>query len=128
MGRIDGRKCGDDPVDTWKVNGTYSSMGFRGRQLWTIKVTDTEFVNNVQTWTGTYTYRDRSTGPYGVTQKLDATGRVRLAVNPDNGDMFMGFHEQTREQSAKAPGGGWGTSVAPLSPPFDMTWTADAGC
>ena len=127
-GTVKGKKCGEDPIDTWKANGTYSIGGFNGKQRWTIRVTDTEMRGNVQIWTGTYTYSDRSTGPYGVHQDRNVDGSVRLAVNPDNGDMFMNFKELEREQRAWTDSGGEGYARAPTLPPFDWTWSANAGC
>lgn len=127
-GKIKGKKCGNDPYGTWKLTGTYSFLGYDGKQTWKIEVTDTEVVNNVDTWTGTYVYKDRSEGPFGVHQDYDATGTVRLAINPDNGDVFMNLKEKTRRQRAWTDNRGAGWSNAPLLPPQDLTWTNDAGC
>jgi hypothetical protein len=127
-GTMRGKKCGDDPMGLWKAAGTYSFMGFDGRQAWRIDITDSSIPFDVEIWTGTYTYTDRSEGPYGVHQEYEATGTVRLVIDETSGDVTMTLKEKTRRQRAWTDNGGKGWSKAKLNPPRDVVWTNDAQC
>ena len=126
-GTLQGKKCGSDPMGTWTLKGTYSFMGFDGRQTWVIKITDSSIPVDVEVWTGTYTFRDRSKGPYGVTQRIDASGTVKLVLDPNDGNAIMTLTQTDAEQTASAPPAGYGSGPGPGGGP-DVTWKSDAQC
>ena len=127
-GKIEGKRCGDDPETTWEAKGTYEFLVFQGKQRWTININDKGYVGNDLIWTGPYSYRDDSAGPYGVKQHTRVSGTVSMIISDADGSATMKFKEHSRRQWAEAPHGGFGTGPSSPQPITDMVWTSDANC
>ena len=129
-GTLQGTKCGSSLAGAWKVVGTYSFMGFDGRQVWRIDLNALASLSPAgdPVYNGTYTYADRSTGPYGVKQKTDTSGRVEATVDEDF-TVTMTLTETSREQTATAPQRGTGTGPqTPQTTERPLVWTLGATC
>lgn len=127
-GTITGKFCGHDPEGSWVASGTYEFLGFKGNQTWKITPNDHEDEGSGTVWTGPFTYRDDSKGPFGVEQHTRVTGTVMMTISDDDGSVTMTFMERTRKQTAKAPGGGTGSGPTSPQRMTDLTWTSDADC
>lgn len=127
-GRIVGEVCGRDPETTWVANGTYRFLVFRGKQKWKIVLDGHSGPPDSPVYSGRYTYRDDSRGPYGVKQWTDVTGTVEGVID-DDGNMHMTFTETSRSQHAEAPPEGTGSGPDTAQPTVrDLVWTAGADC
>ncbi len=125
-GTIEGKRCGDDPETTWEAKGTYHFLVFDGKQAWKIDINDKGFVGNDLIWTGPYTYRDDSTGPYGVKQHTRVSGTVKMIISDADGSATMTFTEGSRRQWATAPHGGIRPGPARPRSRSSRTWSGRA--
>jgi hypothetical protein len=128
-GSLLGYKCGGDPGGRWKAAGKYEALGFNGRQLWTVDLdASPTAVGNQWVWEGTYSYKDDSSGPYGVKQHTRVSGTVLGRIDEADGSMHMTLTETKRRQWTTVPGGSGSGPSRPQPTGRDLVWTSPAGC
>lgn len=118
-GRMTGLKCGD-PTGTWVVDGTYSIMGLRGTQTWTIDI-------GVDAVHGTYTYKTKLSGnpgggPVAVKVTGTAYGKVTLTIQAD-GTAHMVLDEIDHEYHSDNA-----FSVGGFISDFPIDWEVGGAC
>ncbi len=90
-----GLKC-DVLGGDWVVDGHFEAGGVVTTQKWVVTIDDTTF-------SGTYTYDSRQTGPDSV-GTWHGTGGASIVVQPD-GSVAMSFHGGTQVITLTGPGG-----------------------